>query len=64
MNVLELSFTNHGLHRTRGGYLLPVNTADGGVAVTVTTRYEAIGANNIVSLGHYPMTVVLQEYVL
>lgn len=46
----------------RGGYCLPVNVAIGGVAATVTTRYEALCTNAIMSLAHYPRTVILQEY--
>lgn len=35
---------------------------DGHCAATITTRYEAIGPTNIITLAHYPMTVVLYEF--
>lgn len=46
----------------RGGYLQAVNVIDGECAATLTTRYESIGPTNILTLAHYPMTVVLYEY--
>lgn len=39
-----------------------VNVTDGHCAATITTRYEAIGPTNIITLAHYPMTVVLYEF--
>lgn len=39
-----------------------VNVTDGDCAATITTRYEAIGPTNIITLAHYPMTVVLYEF--
>ena len=45
----------------RGGQRQCVNTADNGIAATITTRYENIGPTNILTLAHYPMTVVLYE---
>ena len=50
-------------HRMNGGgYRRAVNVTDGLCAATLTTRYEAIGPTNIISLAHYPMTVVLYEF--
>ena len=46
----------------RGGYQQVVNITDGECAATLTTRYESIGPTNILTLAHYPMTVVLYEY--
>ena len=46
----------------RGGYQQVVNIKDGQCAATLTTRYESIGPTNILTLAHYPMTVVLYEY--
>lgn len=46
----------------RGGYQQAVNVTDGECAATLTTRYESIGPTNILTLAHYPMTVVLYEY--
>ena len=39
-----------------------VHVTDGCCAATITTRYEAIGPTNILTLAHYPMTVVLYEF--
>ena len=33
-----------------------------GIYPTITTRYEAIGPTNILTLAHYPMTVILYEF--
>jgi hypothetical protein len=44
-----------------GGQRQAVNVTDGGCCATITTRYEAIGYGNILTLAHYPMTVVLHE---
>ena len=46
----------------RGGYQQVVNVTDGDCAATLTTRYESMGPTNILTLAHYPMTVVLYEY--
>lgn len=46
----------------RGGYRQCVNVTEGECCATITTRYEAICASNILTLAHYPMTVVLYEY--
>ena len=46
----------------RGGYHEAVNITSDGCAPTVTTRYDAIGCTNILSLAHYPMCAVLNEY--
>ena len=45
-----------------GGNGQMVNITDGCCAATITTRYEAIGPTNILTLAHYPMTVVLYEF--
>lgn len=45
-----------------GGKRQAVNVTDGECAATLTTRYENIGPTNILTLAHYPMTVVLYEY--
>lgn len=44
------------------GKLIPINTTVDECAATITTRYEAIGAGNIVTLAHYPMTVAMIKY--
>ena len=46
----------------RCGELIPVNTTRDGMSATLTTRYEAIGPTNILSLAHYPMTVAMIRY--
>lgn len=45
-----------------GGRQRAVNVTNDGCAATITTRYENIGPTNILSLAHYPMTVVMYEY--
>lgn len=45
-----------------GGTRRAVNVTSGMCAATITTRYEFCGATNILTLAHYPMTVVLYEY--
>lgn len=45
-----------------GGSKQMVNVTDGCCAATITTRYEAIGPTNILTLAHYPMTAVLYEF--
>lgn len=45
-----------------GGNVQMANVTDGDCAATITTRYEAIGPTNILTLAHYPMTVVLYEF--
>ena len=45
----------------RGGQRQAVNVTDGGCCATITTRYEAICCSNILTLAHYPMTVILME---
>lgn len=47
---------------SRGGKRQAVNVTDGECAATITTRYENIGPTNILTLAHYPMTVVLYEF--
>lgn len=47
---------------SRGGQRQAVNVTIGECAATLTTRYENIGPTNILTLAHYPMTVVLYEY--
>lgn len=46
----------------KGGQMCPVNVTDGECAATITTRYERIGPTNILTLTHYPMTVVFYEF--
>ena len=46
----------------RGGHQKAVNITADGCAPTVTTRYDAIGCTNILSMAHYPMCAVLIGY--
>ena len=48
----------------RGGQIAPINVTADGCAATLTTRYDAVGTTNILTLAHYPMTVVLVEHDL
>ena len=47
---------------TRGGQIRPINVTGDLCAATLTTRYDAVGPTNIITLAHYPMTVILIEY--
>lgn len=42
--------------------IMAANVCTGGVSCTLNTRYEDMGQDDIVSLAHYPKTVVLYEY--
>lgn len=42
--------------------LTPVNVAQGGVACTINTRYDDMAQADIISLRHYPKTVIIYEY--
>lgn len=42
--------------------MTPVNVASGGVCCTLNTRYDDMAQNDILSLKHFPKTVVLIEY--
>lgn len=66
MNTIKLHCTNQATAKpVRGGYCLPVNTASGGCACTINTRYDDLSEQtDILSLAHYPKTVVLREYYL
>lgn len=48
-----------------GGVLLPINTAAGGICCTLNTRYDGMQLpEDILSLAHYPKTVILIEHYL
>ena len=48
----------------RGGQIIPINVASDGVSCTFNTRYEDMSATDILTLAHFPKTVVLIEYFL
>ena len=66
MTTIKLHSTTSATAKPlRGGYCLPVNTASGGVACTLNTRYDGMQLpEDILTLAHYPKTVVLREYYL
>ena len=66
MNTIKLHKTTSAPVRAlRGGYFLPVNCAAGGVACTLNTRYARLQLpEDILTLAHYPKTVVLTEYYI
>lgn len=66
IDTLPLSATTYAAPRaTFVGYFLPVNTTSGGLCCTLNTRYEAMSLPlDILSLAHYPKTVLLCEYFL
>lgn len=47
-----------------GGQIRLINVTQDLCAATLTTRYDAVGPTNIITLAHYPMTVVLIEHDL
>lgn len=61
---MTLSITTQGKGKaTATARLTPVNTAMGGVCCTLNTRYEAMAEpSDILTLAHYPRTVVMIEY--
>ena len=64
MTTIKLQQTTSATAKpTERGYLLSVNTAAGGVACTLNTRYDGMQLpEDILTLAHYPKTVVLVEY--
>lgn len=66
MSTIKLhSTTSASAKPIRGGYWMPINTASGGVACTLNTRYDGMQLpEDILTLAHYPKTVVLREYYL
>lgn len=62
-NEIKLSLTSCATPKPiRGGQLVPINTASVGVACTLNTRYADMSSSDILSLAHFPKTVVLIEY--
>ena len=64
MTTIRLHHTTSATAKPiRGGYFLPVNTTAGGCACTLNTRYDGMQVpEDILTLAHYPKTVVLVEY--
>lgn len=66
MNKIRLGYTTYAeVVRCIGniGYMMAINTASDDVACTINTRYEQPSLpNDILSLAHYPKTVILIEY--
>lgn len=62
---MRLKVTNKGRGRQVFGSdrIFPVNTTVEGMCVTLNTRYDALRFSNVLTLGHFPMTVVLYEYI-
>lgn len=58
----DLSTTTSAPPKPIGGQIVPINVTSGGVACTMNTRYEDMGSADIISLAHFPKTVVLIEY--
>ena len=66
MKLIKLSQTTSAPpKRLTGGVLLPINTAAGGLCCTLNTRYDGMQLpEDILTLAHYPKTVVLREYYI
>lgn len=63
LNLVKTTFVSPRVS-IRGGYQSVVNTTADGLCCTLNTRYEEIGINHILSLAHFPRTVVLIDYEL
>lgn len=48
--------------RPDGATLTPINTCRGGVICTLNTRYDLMSMSDIITLKHYPKTVILIQY--
>ena len=60
---MELRITKTAKEKpVRDGYLIPVNVTKDECCATLTTRYEAIGISNIITLAHFPMTTILVKH--
>lgn len=44
--------------------IIPINVASDGVSCTLNTRYEDMAATDILTIAHFPKTVVLIEHFL
>lgn len=67
MNTIKLQQTTSATAKPirGGGYFLPVNVTTGGCACTLNTRYDGMQLpEDILTLAHYPKTVVLREYYI
>ena len=64
MNKPQLSHTSIADGKPADGKTLwPVNVCKGGVSCTLNTRYGGLSeTTDIVTLAHFPKTVVLIEY--
>ena len=62
--MAKLSYTSQAEPRQSGDKrLIPVNVCRGGVSCTLNTRYFDMALpKDILSLAHFPKTVVLIEY--
>ena len=63
--MIQLSFTSQAEPKqTEDGRLLhPVNVCRGGISCTLNTRYNDMALpKDILSLAHFPKTVILIEY--
>lgn len=60
--ILKYTTFSHKIKPIGRGYLMPVNVAVHGTACTLNTRYEQMALPlDILSLAHYPKTVVLMK---
>ena len=60
--LFKLTHVSRAFQMIGGGRRRAVNVTGGDCSATITTRYENIGPTNILTLAHYPMTVVLYEF--
>ena len=63
--MIRLSYTSQSTPRSTddGRLLHPVNVCRGGISCTLNTRYNDMALpKDILSLAHFPKTVILIEY--
>ena len=60
---MELKITNKAKGKSvANGDAVPINVTRDECCATLTTRYEAIGISNIITLAHFPMTTILVKH--
>lgn len=60
---MELKITNKAKGKSvANGDAIPINVTKDKCCATLTTRYEAMGINDILTLAHFPRTVILVKH--
>lgn len=61
-SLLSVTTFSQVVKHITGGVMVPVNTAGGGISCTLNTRYYDMADSDIISLAHFPRTIILIEY--